>query len=308
MRDLPSLIRKNIDYYWDKLKIKARSARYILAPVSLHRPIFVVGCSRAGTTLIYKTFSESSQLGTLNRETHDFWAAMHPPEDRGWENHAIPEANACDQDRDHVSRFFYARTGQRRIVDKNNQNGLSIPYLLRLFPDAHFVFIKRSPGDNINSLIYGWAKSDEFGTWASRLPEAVSIDGGAYRQWCFFLADGWRQYTTSPIEDVCAFQYRSMNEAILQAKKQVPEQQWHEVCYETLIADPVGEFKRLFESCGLLFDAHLQRHCAEVIAKPYNAFSAIKVDKWKEGDNQERIERILPSVSTIAEKLGYPSS
>ncbi|MGR9051485.1 MAG: sulfotransferase [Gammaproteobacteria bacterium] len=91
-----------------------------------------------------------------------------------------------------VTRCFYALTGKLGIVDKNNHNGLSVSYLFTLFPDAHFVYVKRNPGDNIESLIKGWNKADEFATWSEQLSEAVEIDRGRYRRWCFFLPDGWR--------------------------------------------------------------------------------------------------------------------
>ena len=217
----------------------------------------MVGCSRAGTTLVYKTLSESALLGSLQKETHDFWAGLHPPAERNWDTHRIPPEKASDADRNAVARLFYTHTGKCRIVDKNNQNGLSIPYLNKLFPDAHFVYIKRSPGDNINSLIRGWQKSEDFGAWADELPETVAIDGGSYSRWCFFLAEGWRDYLNSPIEEVCAFQYRAMNEAILAAKTCISSGHWHELAYEAILNDPVEEFRKIFEGCDLPFDRHV---------------------------------------------------
>lgn len=287
------VLRATHGLWWDVMHLVAE------------RPIIIVGCSRAGTTLVYKTFSESRELGTLNRETHDFWMALHPPAEKNWDTHALTAADASGHDRDKVTRYFYIWTGRRRFVDKNNQNGLCVPYLYALFPDAHFVFIKRSPGDNLNSLIEGWGKPGEFATWSDKLPAKIVIDGGRYTKWCFFLADGWRSYVNAPIEDVCAFQYRAINEAILKGKDLVPPSQWSEVFYEDLVRDPVGGFRRLFEEAGLTFTPAVQDHCANVLATPYNAFSEIRLDKWKDGYNRERIERVLPQVETVAKQMGY---
>lgn len=269
------------------------------------RPVFVVGCSRAGTTLVYKTLSESRQLGSLQRETHDFWVELHPLSEKHWATHGLTVQDASGKDRDDVTRYFYAHTASRRFVDKNNQNGLCVPYLHALFPDAVFVYVKRSPGDNINSLIEGWGKPAEFATWSQDLPATVAIDGGRYTQWCFFLAEGWRDYLTASIEEVCAFQYSAINQAILDAKAAVPAGQWLEVVYEDLIADPVTGFRRVFEGCGLDFTPALEAHCAEVLTIPYNAFSAIRPDKWHDGRNCQRIERILPKVKDVAVRMGY---
>ncbi len=265
----------------------------------------MVGCSRAGTTLVYKTLSESREIGSLQRETHDYWTDLHPPADKHWDTHALGTGDASPAERAAVSRYFYSWTGQHRWVDKNNQNGLCVPYLQALFPDAVFVFIKRSPGDNLNSLIEGWRKPDEFATWSNDLPAKVAVENGTLTQWCFFLADGWREYVNAPVEDVAAFQYTAINQAILDAKAGVPAGQWVDVCYEDFLRDPVTTFRRVFEGCGLAFDARLQAHCADVLDIPYNAFSEIRLDKWKDGRNREKIERVLPQVADVAARMGY---
>ena len=305
MKSFLDKLNKTFKYYGLQTLSTLRKARFAISPVSLIQPVFIVGCSRAGTTLVYKTFSESKELGSLQKETHDFWAGLHPVEERDWSGHEIPVTSASDFDRIQAARLFYSATGQRRIVDKNNQNGLSIPYLYALFPDAHFVFIKRNPGDNIDSLIKGWGKSDEFGTWSAALPAKVRIDNGDYQNWCFFLAEGWRNYCHASIEEVCAFQYESINRAILNARKQIPQGQWHEVSYEALLASPVKEFRRLFEGCNLRFDTHLEQHCAGVLDKPYNTFSSIGIDKWVGAENSDRIAKAIQPLSAVCTDLGY---
>ena len=288
---------KTLRYHGLRAVTVIRGAGWGISRRSLQRPIFVVGCSRAGTTLVYKTFSESRELGSLQRETHDFWVGLHPLAERDWRSHALGVSDASQRDREIVSRYFYSQTGRLRIVDKNNQNGLCVPYLHALFPDAHFVYVKRSPGDNIHSLIEGWGRVEEFATWSANLPAAVRIDGGRYRHWCFFLFDGWRRYVNVPIEEVCAAQYMAMNRAIIDASKAIPRAQWTEIQYEDLVRDPVEGFRSAFESCGLEFTPRLKRHCETVLSAPYNAFSEIRLDKWRDQGNRARIERILPEVA-----------
>jgi len=298
-------VDKTLRHYGRDLARVKRGLWWDLAHPAMERPVFVIGCSRAGTTLVYKTFSESGELGSLQSETHDFWAALHPLADKGWDTHALGEGDASDRDREAVARYFYTQTGNQRFVDKNNQNGLCVAYLHALFPGAHFVYVKRNPGDNIHSLIEGWDRAEQFATWSAELPATIAIDGGSYQRWCFFLAEGWREYTDKPIEEVCAFQYRTMNEAILKARDALPSAQWTEIRYEELVNNPVDGFARAYESAGLSFDDHMRAHCQDVISRPYNAFSEIKIDKWLTGKNADRIESILPSVSEIARRMGY---
>ncbi len=305
MADFWLKVDKTLRYHGRQLQRGMRGLRWGIGAPQVDRPVFIVGCSRAGTTLVYKAFSESSELGSLQCETHDFWADLHSPSARDWDSHIIPVSCASADDREQVARYFYVHTGLLRFVDKNNQNGLCIPYLYKLFPEAHFVYVKRSPGDNINSLIEGWGKANEFATWADHLPEQVNIDNGHYRRWCFFLAPGWRGYLNASVEDVSAYQYNAMNNAILDAKTMIPPQQWSEVFYEELVQDPVSGFREVFTHAGLNFDAHLQAYCRDVLSTPFNAFSEIKLDKWKDGRNAERVARVLPQVADVERRMGY---
>jgi hypothetical protein len=296
---------KTLAFHARRLQRGLRGMRWGLSRLPARRPIIVVGCSRAGTTLVYKTLSESHEIGSLQRETHDYWTDLHPLSEKNWDTHALDAADASLAERDAVSRYFYSWTGKQRWVDKNNQNGLCVPYLRELFPDAVFVFVKRTPGDNLNSLIEGWRKPDEFATWSNDLPASVAVENGQLHQWCFFLAEGWRNYVNASVEDVAAFQYAAINRAILDAKADVPKAQWVEVFYEDFLRDPVATFRQVFEGCWLNFDSRLQAHCSEVLNIPYNAFSEIRLDKWKDGRNREKIERVLPQVEEVANRMGY---
>ncbi len=300
-------VDKTLRYHGRQILRATRNALWNIHQIQADKPIFVIGCSRAGTTLVYKTLSESKELGTLQRETHDFWVDLHPLANKNWDTHGLNSQDANAKDRAEVSRYFYTFTGKTRFIDKNNQNGLCIPYLHALFPDAHFIFVKRSPGDNINSLIEGWGKPEEFATWSRELREKVAIENGRYTQWCFFLSDGWRNYLNKSIEEVCAFQYCAINNEILAAKDQIPSQQWSEVFYEDLVRNPLSGFRQAFEQCGLAFTHDIEQHCAHVLSTPYNAFSEIRLDKWKDGRNREKIERIMHSVAPTAQSMGYPA-
>ena len=302
---LKEKINKNIQFYRSVFARKIRGLYWDIFKPQIFRPVFIVGCSRAGTTLVYKTYSLSKELGSLNRETHDFWSLIAPMPERDWKSHSIEPDKATPSAHRVISRYFYSYTQKNRFVDKNNQNSLSIPFLNRLFPDAVFVYVKRNPGDNINSLIEGWKKTDLFGTWSKDLPQKVSIENGTYRRWCFFLPEGWQQYTESKIEEVCAFQYRSVNYAILKDLSEIPESRQVHIKYENILQNPVGTFQAAFEKTGLAFDSEMQHHCNSVLSNPYNAFFEIKIDKWKSGIHAERVENVLDTVSDVAKKLGY---
>lgn len=308
MSELLLKVQKTLRHYGKNATQTLRKQHWNLRRPPADRPIIVLGCSRAGTTVVYKTLSESPELGTLQRETHDFWMDLHHPSAKNWDTHALDTSDVSPVDHDHVARHFYTLTGQHRWVDKNNQNGLCVPYLLTLFPDATFVYVKRSPGDNINSLIEGWGKPDKYATWSGQLPASVAIDKGHYTRWCFFLAKGWRDYLNASIEEVAAFQYHAINRAILDARSSVPARQWVEVFYEDLVRDPVAGYEQIYTACGLAFTPEVRLHCEQVLDKPYDVFGEIRLDKWKDGRNRERVERVLPQLQSIATEMGYPQT
>jgi hypothetical protein len=298
-------VRKTVRHHYGRGQRVARALAWAVARPRARAPVFVVGCSRGGTTLVYRTLAESRDLGSLERETHEYWSRLHPVEERGWRSHELGPGDVAAGDAASVSRYFFVGTGRRRFVDKNNQNGLAIPYLHALFPDAHFVYVKRSPGDNIGSLMQGWRRAEAFGGWAEHLPVPVAVDGGRHTRWCFFLAPGWEAYTEAPLEEVCAFQYRAMNEAIMNALAEVPAAQRAELAYEDILDDPVGRFREVFQALGVAFDGHLEHHCATVLGRPYNAFSEVRKDKWRDSADAERIARVMPEVEPVARRMGY---
>jgi hypothetical protein len=78
-----------------------------------------------------------------------------------------------------------------------------------------------------------------------------------------------------------------------------------EVFYEDLVRDPVAGYRRIYQGCGLDFTPGVEAHCRQVLSKPYDVFGEIKLDKWKDGRNRERVERVLERVAPLAREMGY---
>ena len=106
MSGLLEKINKNVHHYGFAAQRAMRGLRWAIAPVPVREPVFVIGCSRGGTTVVYKTLSEAVELGSLQRETHDFWAELHPLAQRDWRSHALGAGDAAQRDRDIIARYF----------------------------------------------------------------------------------------------------------------------------------------------------------------------------------------------------------
>src|SRR2546430_6994053 len=70
--------------YWDLVRSQAKD------------PVFVVGCSRSGTTVTYETIALSPQLLSFGHEIPEFWDSLWGPRHNGWESEARSEEHTSE--------------------------------------------------------------------------------------------------------------------------------------------------------------------------------------------------------------------
>ncbi|MCZ2291212.1 MAG: sulfotransferase [Burkholderiales bacterium] len=300
----PEIRAKNLQ----ALRWELRGRWYDLTRPMMPDPIFIVGCSRSGTTVTYETLAAAPQLLSFGWEIPQFWDSLYGPLNNGWESEAAGAEHARPEHRHAALRHFFARLGAGRVLDKTCINVLRIPYLHALFPQAKFVFIQRDGRDNVSSMIDGWHHgrtdgdfhlSQFFGTF----PEPVAIEDGTFTDWAFFLAPGWRAYNRARLAEVCAFQWVSANRLALQARQAIPAVQWVHLRYEDLFERPVPMFREAFARLDLPFTAQIEARCANL--QPTSIVKGRpKRQKWRE-HNPEAIERILPVIAPMMRELGY---
>lgn len=290
------------------LKYAARGLWWDVTRPGQPDPVFVIGCSRSGTTVTYETLAASSRFLKFGYEIPQFWNGLWGPLNNGWHSEAATAEQARAGHRDAALRFFYQRLGQGWVLDKTCINTLRIPYLHALFPRAKYVFIQRDGRDNISSMMDGWRLGRTDGAFHltqffGPFPEPVSINGGEFNEWHFFLPPGWREYNHASLEEVCAFQWISANRLALEGKGLVPAENWVHLRYEDLFERPVEMFREAFERLNAPFDREMRERCAH-LAPTSIVKGKPKKQKWKE-HNPEAIERILPMIRPMMEELGY---
>lgn len=299
----PEIRSKNLQ----ALREFLRGRYWDLSGQQMPPPVFLVGCSRSGTTVTYETLAAADGLISIGYELPQFWDGLWGPAHNGWESEAAAAEHAQAAHRQAFFRLFYARVGKGRILDKTCINVLRIPYLQVLFPDAHFIYLYRDGRANVSSLIDGWENDAHFGLtqFLGPSPVPVAIDGGRFSEWSFFLPPGWRDYNHATLEKVCAFQWVAANEQALAARELVPAAQWTEIRYEDLLDRPVDTFARVFDRLGLAFDARLRGIVENLAARPTSLVAgAPERDKWKRR-NGERIERVHEQLEPMLKRLGY---
>jgi hypothetical protein len=304
-RVIPFRLRRAV---WNVRRSLPRVARPLSAVVprtdAPERPILVLGCPRAGTSALLDLLLQSPRLGGVHSEGHILWDAYHHPRDRGWDSDALGREDVSDRERAYIYLAIRMFARGDRFTDKTAENVLRIPYLLELFPDATFVFIRRRGADTVNSLMEAWKARPRFVKY--RLPEPLEgLEGLSGNQWSFALIPGWRELRHSPLEEICARQYLACNEAALAGRELVDPTRWHEVAYEDLFADPAEEAERLYGKLGLPFGEHVREYADAFTRNPSStALTAPRPDKWRDQNGPE-IERILPTLAQIERRLGY---
>ncbi len=291
-------------------KLAARGKWWDLTHPAMPDPIFVLGCSRSGTTVTFETLAAAPGLLHFDFEIPQFWNGLYGPLNNGWHSEAAGAEHARPEHRDAAFRFFYQRLGAGQVLDKTCINTLRVPYLHKLFPQARFVFIHRDGRDNISSMMDGWRQGRTDGGFGLNQffgpsPEPVAIEHDEFHEWHFFLPPGWRNYNHASLEEVCAYQWLTANRLALDAARDVPPEQWIQIRYEDLLDRPVEVFRDAFTGLGIPFDATLEARCASLDRRPTSIVSGPpKRDKWRER-HPEAIARILDHIRPMMDRLGY---
>ena len=123
------------------------------------------------------------------------------------------------------------------------------------------------------------------------------------QRWAFSLIPGWRDLTSSTLEEVCAWQWIRCNEAVLQhrdaAAGSIP---YLTLRYEDLVADPRTALQSMAGFLDIDFAANFGQYADKL--PEINVVSTPDVEKWRRKHGAE-IERILPLIEPTMERLGY---
>lgn len=302
----PEIRRKNLRY----LRLQARERLWNLTHPAVPDPVFVIGCSRSGTTVTFETIAASGHFLHFDYEIPQFWNSLHGPLNNDWASEAAGAEDARPEHRERALAYYFARLGAGPVLDKTCINTMRVGYLRTLFPQAKFVFIQRDGRDNVSSMIDGWRLGRSDGGFGLKQffgdsPEPVAINGGEFREWHFFLPPGWRDYNRANLEDVCAWQWLTANRLALDEARAVPQDQWIAVRYEDIFEHPVEMFRTVFDRLRIPFDRNMEARCADLATRPTSIVKgAPRKHKWKD-HNPAAIERILPMIAPLMREMGY---
>jgi Sulfotransferase family len=295
---------------WAKLRRVHTHRRWleVLARVRPHdeppeRPVFVIGCPRSGTTLLFRLLRRHEALGSPRGEGHVLWNAHHHPKRTGWSSDRVTAADIVAGERRYVYTGVDWLARGERFLDKTPRNCLRVPYLAALFPGAVYVLLKRDGPATVSSLIEGWTVRHGV---SYRLPEPLELDEYHGRYWSYALPPGWRDVARSSVAEVAALQYVASYETALDDLAALDPATVIEMSFEDLLARPLEEAARLLDALELPPSQAVTDMASNLGAHPVQTNSPPRPDKWRE--RADEIARVLPRIAPTMERLGYSST
>jgi hypothetical protein len=274
-------------------------------PPVLERPIVILSAPRAGSTLLFETLAQAEGVYTIGGESHQLIesiAALRPG--RGVVNsNRLTRRDATTAIVAELRQRFAGRIHDRdlqppapgapvRLLEKTPKNALRVPFLLEVFPDAQFIFLKREPRANLSSMMEAW-----------RAKGWITYRGlpGWPGPWSLLLPPGYERLKGRPLEEIVAFQWRVANETILDDLAELPYGRWTTVRYEAFLADPRTQVAKLLEFAGLAMDPRLEAYLSNPL--PLSKYTQTKPDPDKWRQNAQEIERVIPQLEPIIGRL-----
>jgi hypothetical protein len=272
----------------------------------LQRPLFIVAAPRSGSTLLFETLAVTPQLCTLGGEAH--WLVESNPQlkpgapgvdsNRLTAEHCSPELEQrivdgiLDNLKDANGQPVETAGAALSFLEKTPKNALRIPFFVRVFPDARFIYLWREPQGNLGSIIDAWRAGD----WTT-YRELEGWEG----TWSMLLPPGWQALRGRPLEEIAAYQWECTNRIVLEDLQALARDRWTPLRYEDLLADPAKETRRLCEFAGIQFDAALSKRVSGTLPLARYTHTPPRPDKWRR--HEAAITRVLPSMEATWQRL-----
>ena len=267
------------------------------------RPVVILAAPRSGSTLLFETLQESSDLWTIGGESHGIFERIsrYNPMTKYCDSNALYAEDAIPEIIDQVRIWFYQKlrdstgrsiqsmqgelTAAPRLLEKTPKNALRVSLLNEIFPDALYIYLYRNPRENVSSMMEAW-QSGRFVTYPS-LP-------GRGKPWSLLLPPDWQSFHDASVEEITAFQWRAANEAILRELSKLDRSRWMAVSYGQQVQSPAATVKSICDFCDISAASILESLSAGRSKLSRYTISPPATDKWH--GNAQALQRVLPGL------------
>jgi hypothetical protein len=257
----------------------------------LHRPIFVIGAPRSGTTFLGDCIGMMPEV-SYHFEPRLTKAAIGHVYEGSW----TPEQGARVFRLTYTALLLAALHGGRRFSDKTPENSFLVPFLAGLFPAAQFVHIIRDGRDA--------AVSHAEKPWLTAAAAAQPQRGpagqlrGPYPRW-WVEQDRRAEFAT--VSDIVrtAWCWRRFTQAAQDGLATLDRGRWIEVRYESVVADPMAAAQTL----GDFLDASAAGR--QALRTGLGGARPSSVGRWRKTLGEQEIAEVEREIGPLLKQLGY---
>jgi hypothetical protein len=259
---------------------------------SLHRPVFLVGAARSGTTFL------GGVLGRLPEISYHHEPVATKAAGRYVHEGLWSEARA---------RWFFRTVyrwllrveldGGRRFAEKTPWNAFLLPFLSRTFPDLQVIHIIRDGRDVAASHIRKpWLRADS-ATAGRREPGGYLY--GPWAQW-WVPRDERTPFETGPDVLRMSMAWRLFTEAALRDGPALGPDRYLELRYEALVHEPVAVGASVLDFLGIE-----QPASRDILLDSIRRADPGSVGAWRTAFDADSLARLMADSGPLLERLGY---
>jgi hypothetical protein len=257
----------------------------------LHRPIFIIGAPRSGTTFL------GSCIGRLPEVSYHFEprltkAAARCVYDGSWSE----RRSAAVFRLSYSALLLAALDGGRRFAEKNPENSFVVPFLAAAMPAAQFIHIVRDGRDAaVSHAEQPWLAAASAG--AARRGRGGQLWGPQARWWV--EPDRREEFAQVPDIVRSAWCWRRFTAAALDGLAGLPDGRAIELRYESLVHDPAGAAESL---AGFLGTSPAGRRA---LRDGLAGARTGSVGRWRGVLDERQVGAVETEIGPLLGRLGY---
>ncbi|MDA0958980.1 MAG: sulfotransferase [Proteobacteria bacterium] len=274
---------------------------------ALREPLIILSAPRSGSTLLFEYLTHLAGTSWIGGESHRVY--RHFPHlgiaNAAFDSASLDESHAAGNCktlfRDAIAHLLRDSTSlpfaedpvsflssRPTFIEKTPRNALNIPFLNAVFPDARYIFLYRSPAENVASIMEAWS----LGLKTGRFVTFPKLPGWDRARWCFLLPPGWRGMIGKSLAEIATFQWQASNQTILDNLSRLPKGRSIAVSYEAMLGNPQEELARLLRFIGIPHPEQSHTDFASILST--TTISAPQKDKWRRFE--EEIATFMPEL------------
>jgi len=280
-------------------------------------PVIIIGAGRSGTKMLRNVLCFHPRLITWPcDEINYIWRygnASYPTDELG-------EINATPSVCKYIRRKF-EKIGNSIpnsiIIEKTCANSLRIPFILKIFPKAKFIFMIRDGRDVVESARRRWKAGIEF-KYIFQKSKWIPVVDLPYYGFNFFKNRLYKIYSKEnklkrwgpifnnldkylrekSLIEVCGFQWKVCVEKAEQFFDDFDKNRYLKIKYEELVREPIYNFEKIFSHIGIELDFPLKE-------KIKNYVTNKNVGKWKKTLSKEDMKKLMPVIHEVLKSENY---